>query len=62
MNRLPEHRRVLHGRTFAESWDPAAYDPIRVYRSGEWSSRLIAVFIGVSLALVVINWIDWSLT
>lgn len=61
MNHLPEHRHVINGRTFSAPYDPAGFDPIRVYRSGKWSSRLLAGFIGVSLALVIVSWIDWSL-
>lgn len=28
MNQLPEHRRVINGRTFDRTWRAADYDPI----------------------------------
>lgn len=63
MNRLPEHRRAIHGRTFSQQWDPAGFDPLRHYRSGnEWAGRLLAVSIGLALDVVLVRWIDWSLT
>lgn len=63
MNRIPEHRKVLHGRTHRETWDPSGWDPIRAYPAhGHFASRLLAVAIGIALALVLVHWIDWSLT
>lgn len=63
MNHLPEHRHVINGRTFSAPYDPAGFDPIRVYRSAHnWAGRLLAVVIGVALAVALVHWIDWSLT
>lgn len=62
MNRLPEHRRVIHGRTWASVWTPASMDPISHYScTADWLGRLLAVGIGSGLALVLVAWIDWSL-
>ena len=33
MGTLPSHRRILNGRTFRESWNPASFDPIERPRS-----------------------------
>ena len=63
MNSLPDHRRIIHGRTFSAPYDPAGFDPLRRYRNGhQWAGRLLAVVIGVGLALTLVRWIDWSLT
>ena len=62
MNHLPDHRRVIHGRTHREVWDPCGWDPIRAYPDhGHWLSRLLAIGIGIALAVVLVAWIDWSL-
>ena len=63
MNTLPEHRRVISGRTYSQPWSASSFDPITVYRCPQaWASLLLAVAIGIGLALVLIGWIDWSLT
>ncbi len=62
MNTLPEHRRVINGRTFSTPWDPTGFEPLRVYRSGhQWAGRALAIGIGIALAIVLVHWIDWSL-
>ena len=61
MNRLPEHRRALHGRTFAQAWSAATFDPIAHYSpSGAWSrwlSILLAFACGVGAALALLHWL-----
>ena len=55
MNRLPEHRRIVMGRTHSSTWDAASHDPIQFYRRTEWRATLfmaalaLVVFIGVAL-------------
>lgn len=62
MNTLPEHRRVISGRTYSQPWSASSFDPITVYPSTHaWTSRLLGVAIGIGLALVIVSWIDWSL-
>lgn len=34
MSALPEHRRIVHGRTHSRSWNPCDADPIQGYRGG----------------------------
>ena len=34
MNRLPDSRRALHGRTYGRTWYAADFDPIQSYRGG----------------------------
>lgn len=55
MNHLPEHRRVIHARTWARSWRPADFDPIERPRSpSRWETAAdiaLAVAIGVGLTL-----------
>jgi hypothetical protein len=56
MNRLPEHRRVIHACTWARSWRPADFDPIERWprRPSRWETAAdiaLAVVIGVGLAL-----------
>jgi hypothetical protein len=60
MNRLPEERRVIHGRTFSESWTPGRWDPIEAHRSPvSFAERvggvLLATFIGIALALLAVH-------
>jgi hypothetical protein len=57
MTALPEHRRVLYGRTHTQPWAPGDYDPITVYpRTG---SRMATVaYAAVCLAAcVLIGWL-----
>lgn len=60
MNRLPEDRRVIHGRTFSESWSPGRWDPIEAHRSPlPFAERvggvLLATFIGIVLTLLLVH-------
>ena len=62
MNRLPAHRQAINGRTHSQPWSASSFDPITVYPSTHaWASRLLAVVIGVAMAVVIVQWIDWSL-
>ena len=59
MNRLPEHRRLLAGRTHCTAWNPADSDPVTFYPQGRISNIagfLMAVVIGVLLALLLVHW------
>ncbi len=61
MTKLPDHRRILHGRTWGRSWSPEDYDPIQVYRSPTSAAEkaagyVIAVVIGVLGAAALANW------
>ena len=40
MNHLPEHRRVIHARTWARTWRPADFDPIERWprRPSRWET------------------------
>ena len=56
MNDLPDHRRVIHARTWAQSWRRADFDPIERWprRPSRWETAAdlaLAVAIGVGLAL-----------
>lgn len=44
MNTLPEHRRVVNGRTFDRPWCAADYDPITAYKRVGWLRRIINLF------------------
>jgi hypothetical protein len=60
MNRLPEDRRVIHGRTFSESWSPGRWDPIEAHRSPvPFAERvggvLLATGIGIVLTLLLVH-------
>ena len=60
MNRLPEERRVIHGRTFSECWTPGRFDPIEAHRSpASFVERvggvLLATGIGIVLTLLLVH-------
>lgn len=59
---LPEHRRVLAGRTWPQCWQPASMDPIRHYTrpstAGRVTSVLLATLLGVAGAILLVHW--WS--
>lgn len=60
---MPEHRRVLAGRTWPTHWSPASMDPIRRYRRTHSlvervASVLLATLMGVAGAVLLIHW--WS--
>ena len=55
MNNLPEHRRILWGRTHGKAWYPADMDPVRFYpnnhdKLAEW---LLAAGIGAALGVTI---------
>jgi hypothetical protein len=54
---LPDQRRVIEGRTWAQSWDPASMDPIQCYPCQ--SSRLVDIAYGVACiaASVLVGWL-----
>ncbi|MCB1891115.1 MAG: hypothetical protein KDF48_02760 [Rhodocyclaceae bacterium] len=56
MNRLPEHRRAIHARTWARTWRHADFDPIERWpgRPRRWETAAdiaLALAIGVGLTL-----------
>ena len=56
MNRLPEHRRIVYGRTHCTAWNPGDSDPITFYaqtRVSRVAGFVMAVFIGASLATLI---------
>lgn len=60
MNRLPEHRRAIYGRTWSQAWNPAAMDPVQRFRrpvpmTDRVLGVLMACAIGVTLALIVVH-------
>lgn len=57
MTTLPEHRRVLYGRTHAQPWNPADMDPVTVYPRA--SSRMATVAYAVVClgASALIGWL-----
>jgi hypothetical protein len=52
MNRLPESRRILNGRTFSQSWSASQHDPIESYRSPPYSGADLAIAAGLIGTLV----------
>ncbi len=58
MNALPEHRRILSGRTWSQSYSRSHYAPI----SGPWHrheqslGRLLAVLIGIVGGIALVSW------
>jgi hypothetical protein len=57
MNRLPEHRSALTGRTFDRSWSPSDFDPIeRPSRRERVASVVLAVVIGSGIAAMLVAW------
>ena len=55
MNNLPEHRRILWGRTHGKAWEPADMDPVRFYANNhdrllDW---LLAAGIGAALGVTI---------
>lgn len=60
MNRLPDHRHIINGRTFDRPWRAADYDPIE--RPDTFFERVAGFFlacaIGAGLAAVLFTW--WS--
>ena len=56
MNNLPEHRRLLAGRTHCTAWNPGDSDPVQFYPQtgvSRVAGFLMAVFIGASLATLI---------
>jgi len=56
MNTLPEHRRLLAGRTHCTAWNPADADPVQFYpqtRVSRLAGVLLAIGIGASLATLI---------
>ena len=63
MTTLPEHRRIVYGRTYGRAWSPADMDPIRRYtRPTSPAERAAGVLLGVVLGIVgavmLVSW--WS--
>ena len=60
MTTLPQHRRIVHGRTWGRSWSPADYDPITVYRRPGRAERIYSVVLAFALgifgALLLAHW------
>ena len=50
MNRLPEHRQGINGRTHSQSWSASSFDPISHYRH---PIGIINRAAGVALAVVI---------
>ena len=61
MNALPDSRRAIHGRTHSRAWHAGDMDPIerfRVSKVERIADVLLAVLIGIFLALALAHW--WS--
>ncbi len=57
---LPEHRRIIHGRTFSSPWDRAnagrsGYRPPPTRRLAEISRGIVAATIVCTLLWVILN-------
>lgn len=51
---IPEHRKMIHGRTYGRTWRPTDYDPIQRWpRARNWIGTLLtlAVFAGLGVLL-----------
>ena len=56
MNNLPEHRRLIYGRTHGRTWEPSDSDPVTCYPQtgvSRLAGFLLAIGIGASLATLV---------
>lgn len=55
-----------HPRTLAEAFNDSHramwHEGWMRPSSARWGAPVLAVVIGVALALVIVNWIDWSLS
>ena len=61
MTTLPQHRHIVHGRTWGRSWSPADYDPIQVYRRpntgiNKAAGVVLAIVIGILGAASIVHW------
>ena len=58
LGQLPEHRRAITGRTQSSAFYAADYDPIARYPGtpGRIRGWLLAVAIGLGLALASVHW------
>lgn len=52
MNTLPEHRRILHGRTYSRAWRASDHDPIE-RPSAPISQRVADALFATTLGIVV---------
>lgn len=56
MNKLPDYRRAVHGRTYSQPWNPSGFDPFRRYqRTPQWVTRLGAALVAAAVFAVSIN-------
>lgn len=61
MSALPDHRRILHGRTYSRSWNPCDFNPIERHLSPVTEriyGVLLATLMGVFLAAALVHY--WS--
>jgi hypothetical protein len=58
VNSLPQHRRVLLGRTWNRTWSPADYSPIECWRKpiglADW---IVGIVLGVIGAVALVHFI-----
>lgn len=60
MSALPEHRRILHGRTYSRSWHPCDSDPIERYRAPitqRVADALFATLLGICGAALLVHFL-----
>jgi hypothetical protein len=60
MNTLPEHRRIVVGRTHGRAWRPEDADPMQYFpaitRAERVAGAALAVFIGIVGAAALVHW------
>jgi hypothetical protein len=52
MNALPEHRRIVAGRTHGRAWRPEDADPMQFYPAATKAERIAGVVLAVVLGIV----------
>lgn len=57
MTTLPEHRRILEGRTYASPWSPSDMDPISCYPRASSRMATVAYAVVCLCASALIGWL-----
>lgn len=51
---LPEHRRIVHGRTWSSAYDPSDFDPGPYPHERAWG---IAELIALAILVCIVSWL-----